>query len=261
MSRILRGDGPVTVAVATTGTTAAECLEQGRVARGAGADLVELRADLLDGAPDAARTAELAEHLSADCAPVPVLITVRSVAEGGGARLEGEAWAEHLTRVIDHLADRGAAASQGAADLRGVPAAVDVEIQRPGAAGLIDRAHRAGLEAVVSFHDMTATPADAQLHEVLARMARLGADLAKIAVMPAGPADVARLLAVTASAHETLEVPLATMAMGEVGMVSRFAAGVFGSRLVFATAGGRPSAPGQLPIEDLRRAMALLAVP
>lgn len=254
-NRLLRADGRMTVAVATTGATEQDCLDQARRACEAGADLVELRADLLDGEPDAGRTARLAARLGADCAPVPVLLTVRSCAEGGAAELEGRAWAEHLARILDALDSLDEAGTAGR------PAAVDVEIERPGAAGLVDLAHRAGLEVVLSFHDVAATPPDEALHELLERMSRLGADLAKIAVMPAGPADVARLLGVTATAHEAREVPLATMAMGEAGAVSRLAAGVFGSRLVFATAGGAPSAPGQPPIEDLRHAMALLGTP
>ena len=47
MSRLLPADGRVAVAVATTGADAAACLAQTRAAAAAGADVVELRADLL----------------------------------------------------------------------------------------------------------------------------------------------------------------------------------------------------------------------
>ena len=49
MSRLLPADGHVAVAVATTGADAEACLAQTRAAAAAGADVVELRADLLAG--------------------------------------------------------------------------------------------------------------------------------------------------------------------------------------------------------------------
>ena len=52
-------------------------------------------------------------------------------------------------------------------------------------------------------------------------MANAGADIAKLAVMPAAPADAARLLEATALAAERRpETPLITMAMGPLGAVT-----------------------------------------
>ena len=101
-------------------------------------------------------------------------------------------------------------------------------------------------------------------------MAREGADLAKIAVWPTSADDVARLLGVcaraTAGAGERsgLGVPVAAMSMGALGAVSRVAP-AFGSALTFAVVPdeqgqARASAPGQLPIQDVRRCLELLQV-
>ena len=95
----------------------------------------------------------------------------------------------------------------------------------------------------------------------LRAMAEAGADAAKLAVMPRSAHDVARLLGVTARASEELDVPVVTMSMGTLGAVSRVSGAVFGSALTFATAGGASSAPGQLPIGEVRRCMALLGTP
>ena len=95
----------------------------------------------------------------------------------------------------------------------------------------------------------------------LRAMADAGADAAKLAVMPRGPHDVARLLGVTARASEELDVPVVTMSMGGLGAVSRVSGAVFGSALTFATAGGAPSAPGQLPVERVRAMLELLPGP
>jgi len=85
-------------------------------------------------------------------------------------------------------------------------------------------------------------------------------------VWPPSADDVARLLGVcaraTAGAGTVLGVPVATMSMGALGAVSRVAP-AFGSALTFAVVPdeqgqARASAPGQLPIQDVRRCLELL---
>lgn len=273
MSRLLPVDGRVAVAVATTGADAAACLAQARAAAAAGADVVELRADLLAD-PDPLGAAGrlkgpsrlegpgrcgvpgrigdvvgLAAGVVDAAGGAPVLLTVRTAAEGGGAELDDDAYSGLLRRLIEGLADLEAARR---------PAALDVEQARGGTAELVVRAHGAGLDVVVSHHDLRATPADEAMLARLRAMADAGADVAKLAVVPRGPRDVARLLGVTARASEELDVAVATMSMGPLGAVSRLSGAVFGSALTFATAGGAPSAPGQLPIDRVRAVLDLL---
>ena len=252
LSRLLPDDGRVAVAVATTGATAAACLAQGRAAAEAGADVVELRADLLGADPSARDVVELAGALATRTAGAPLLVTVRTSAEGGGARLDDDAYRALLPALAE-----GLAALPG----RVRPAALDVELARGRTTGLVARAHAAGLDAVVSSHDVGATPPDAVMLGRLRAMAEAGADVVKLAVMPRSAHDVARLLGVTARASEELDVPVVTMSMGALGTVSRVSGAVFGSALTFATAGGASSAPGQLPIGEVRRCMALLGTP
>ena len=256
MSRLLPDDGRVAIAVATTGTTPDACCAQARAAVGVGADVIELRADLLaagPGSPCAAGPtglADLAGELSAQSGGARVLVTVRTAAEGGGARLDDDAY-RTLVRSL--------AGSLGALDDDARPAALDVESARGWTAGLVAAAHEAGLEAVVSRHDTAATPGDSVMLEGLRAMAGAGADVAKLAVMPRSARDVARLLAVTAQASEELGLPVVTMSMGALGAVSRVSGTVFGSALTFATVDGDPSAPGQLPIEQVRAGLRLLS--
>jgi 3-dehydroquinate dehydratase-1 len=53
------------------------------------------------------------------------------------------------------------------------------------------------------------------------------------------------------------DTPLITMSMGDLGMISRIAGGIFGSDLTFGS-GGKTSAPGQIPMDELRAAMKIL---
>jgi 3-dehydroquinate dehydratase-1 len=48
------------------------------------------------------------------------------------------------------------------------------------------------------------------------------------------------------------------MSMGKFGAVSRLIGGVFGSSLSFAV-GANASAPGQVPIEDMQEALAIVS--
>ena len=267
------------VAVSLTGPSLAQARSQARSAVDVGADVLELRVDLLeetgalatpdplDAATAAAQVLEclrgLGEVIAADGADAgagaPLLLTCRTAAEGGRARLDDTAYAALLHSVLDGLAD-------WAPECR--PAAIDVEVQRGCLPQVCAQAHALSIDVVASFHDFEATPADEALEEVLARMAREGADLAKIAVWPTSTDDVARLLGVcaraTAGAGEGTGpgVPVAAMSMGALGAVSRVAP-AFGTALTFAVAPdergeARASAPGQMPIQDVRRCLELL---
>ena len=284
--RRVPGDrGVPAVAVSLTGPTVAHARAQARSAIGAGADVLELRVDLLeevdalvasakatgaqpptsdplDAATAAAQTLECLRGLgdavnAADGAPL--LLTCRTAAEGGRAQLDDAAYGALLRSVLDGLAD-------WAPERR--PAAIDVEVQRGCLRRVCEQAHELGIDVVASFHDFEATPPDEVLEGVLARMADEGADLAKIAVWPTSAADVARLLGVCARATAApgkgtgLGLPVAAMSMGALGAVSRVAP-AFGTALTFAVVPDeqgetRASAPGQMPIQDVRRCLELL---
>lgn len=319
---ITHGPGELpAVAVSLTGPSLAHALTQARRAIDAGADVLELRVDLLeeadalvafakasaaaasakasipaptassapegrtgaggsgtegdddqDGgvpvAPDpmvvATASAQVLEclHRMGDVVDgVPLLLTCRTATEGGRAHLDDAAYSVVLGAVLDDL-------STWAPDRR--PAAIDVEVQRGCLPEVSQQAHGLGIDVVASFHDFETTPADEVLEEVLARMASEGADLAKIAVWPTSADDVARLLGVCARATADpgegagLGIPVAAMSMGALGAVSRVAP-AFGTALTFAVVPDeqgetQASAPGQLPIQDVRRCLELLRV-
>ena len=277
------GDGGVpAVAVSLTGPTVAHARDQARSAIDAGADVLELRVDLLEEvdalvafteAPGeepsttdsmvvttaAAQVLECLRRMADVVDATPLLLTCRTAAEGGRARLDDASYGALLRSVLDELAGWEPGRR---------PSAVDVEVQRGCLPQVSEQAHGLGIDVVASFHDFKATPVDDVLEDVLSRMASEGADLAKIAVWPTGADDVARLLGVCARATAGTQeragvgVPVAAMSMGALGAVSRVAP-VFGSALTFAVVPDeqgetQASAPGQLPIQDVRRCLELL---
>ena len=277
------GDGGVpAVAVSLTGPTAAHARAQARHGIDAGADVLELRVDLLEEVDAlvaftealgeepsttdsmvvttaAAQVLECLRRMADVVDATPLLLTCRTAAEGGRARLDDSGYGALLRSVLDELAGWEPGRR---------PSAVDVEVQRGCLPQVSEQAHGLGIDVVASFHDFKTTPADDVLEDVLSRMASEGADLAKIAVWPTGADDVARLLGVCARATAApgkgtgLGLPVAAMSMGALGAVSRVAP-VFGSALTFAVVPDeqgetQASAPGQLPIQDVRRCLELL---
>ena len=102
---------------------------------------------------------------------------------------------------------------------------------------------------VVSYHDFTQIPQN--LPEILSKMIASGAKIIKFAGMPQQQSDVLRLMTETLRfAEKHSDLTLVTMAMGELGKITRVASDSFGSSWTFASV-GTTSAPGQLSLSEM----------
>ncbi|MCI2047222.1 MAG: type I 3-dehydroquinate dehydratase [Faecalibacterium sp.] len=231
------GDGIPKVIVPLCETDAAALLEQARALGTSEADLIEWRVDALDGAKDAAVVLALLPDVRAALGQKPLLATCRTARDGGTGPVDARYPA--LVKLL---------CESGQIDL------VDIELS----AGndmvheMVAAAHANHVTALVSWHDFSTTPPQAEMIDRLRRMQALGADIIKLAVMPRCRADVAALLGATAEiADRHPEIPIISMSMGPLGRISRLAGEAFGSCATFATA-GRASAPGQPTLEQAR---------
>ncbi|MGZ1489619.1 type I 3-dehydroquinate dehydratase [Brevibacterium sediminis] len=196
---------------------------------------------------------------SALTAGLPILLTVRTGFEGGQVEITEDDYAEVVRELIagvaDVEADAGTAAGTGPTGTaasgvpgsasRGVPVAVDVEIDRAESGSLIASAREAGVPVVASHHNFESTDSPERLLKTFAAMSEAGAHVAKVAMMPQAPADVLRLLEATATADASLPVPVLGISMGSLGRTSRIMGADFGSCATFAQI-GQASAPGQV---------------
>lgn len=208
-------------------------------------DLLEWRVDFFEAIGDTAAVLAAAAAVRQAAGDLPILFTRRAQREGGQPiPLDEPAVVALYEAVI----------ASGQVDL------VDFEMDNDAAhlARVRERARAAGKPLVLSFHDFQRTPDDAQLAARFAQAQALGGDVAKVAVMPQSLEDVHRLLGATLAASRKLDIPVISMSMGGLGAVSRLCGGVFGSALTFAV-GAAASAPGQMPIEDVRAGLAVLA--
>lgn len=207
-------------------------------------DMVEWRADFFDEIFDTERVLYTLSGLRCALENTPLLFTMRTKSEGGDKEIAWDAYTA-LNKAV---------ARSGKADL------VDVEVFAGDgvAAENIDIAHRAGCLVVGSNHDFRATPPAQELVSRLRKIQDMGADIAKIAVMPTCTADVLALLSATAEMYENYaQCPLITMSMSAKGVISRLSGEVFGSAATFGSV-GKGSAPGQIPVEQLAQALEIL---
>ncbi|TFZ04172.1 type I 3-dehydroquinate dehydratase [Ramlibacter humi] len=206
-------------------------------------DLVEWRVDFFEGIARTADVVALAQELR-NAAGVPLLFTRRSSREGGQPIALGEPEVVALYEAV---------CAARAADI------VDAEMagDRAHVQAVREAARAAGIALLLSFHDFAGTPPAGELLARFRQAQDLGADIGKLAVMPQSKADVLALLQATLQASETLDIPVAGMAMGALGAASRLCGGEFGSALTFGM-GEAASAPGQMPVDALRAGLAVL---
>ena len=209
---------------------------------GAQPDLIEWRVDPLLASVQASEREGLLRtglKLVTDQSPLPLLATIRTVAEGGLVDLSDGQYTDFLA-ILATFAD-----------------AIDLEICHPGAIDIVEEIHEAGSIAVASHHDFTRTPLTVDIDRVFASMAKAGADVLKIAYMTHRPEDALRIMDAQLRASRTYALPVIGIGMGEFGAITRICGHTFASAATFASASSS-SAPGQLSVEETRRGLVTL---
>jgi len=200
-------------------------------------DVIEWRVDFFEAIGDTKAVIETAQALRGLAGKLPIMFTRRSAREGGEPMAIGD------DAVVDLYAEISASRLVDFIDFE---MGNDPEHVRRVRAST--KAHHVRL--ILSYHNFSYTPGVEFLVGRFLEAERLGADVAKVAVMPRDRMDVLTLLAATAQADDKARIPLISMSMGPLGSVTRMVGGLFGSWLSFAV-GASASAPGQIPIGDL----------
>ncbi|WP_180126418.1 type I 3-dehydroquinate dehydratase [Rhodoferax sp. BLA1] len=207
-------------------------------------DVLEWRVDFFEQIGDTAAVIAAAIAIKSKAGKIPLLFTRRSTIEGG-ERI-GLVEAEVITLYK-------AVCESKCIDLIDYEMANDAANVAQVRAAACDN----GILLVLSFHNFSFTPGLETLAGKFLLADQLGADVAKVAVMPRDMDDVLTLLTATHQASKKLRIPLISMSMGPYGSVTRMIGGVFGSALSFAV-GAASSAPGQVPIEDLNTVLGIV---
>jgi len=206
------------------------------------ADLLELRIDYYVKKNGLHNVVKVVEHVR-NLVNIPLIFTFRTKSEGGECEIIPE---EYRSLIID-------ISNSGLVDF------VDIELNMGEAfvEELIREVKKTSTLVIVSNHDFKQTVPEDEMVFRMKTMERIGADVAKVAMMPVCEEDVATLLNASVRMKKELSIPIITMSMGKLGAVSRLWGELSGSVLTFATVKAA-SAPGQMESKKVLDCLMLL---
>ncbi|MDO4518847.1 MAG: type I 3-dehydroquinate dehydratase [Eubacteriales bacterium] len=238
---LLIGSGIPKICVPLTGSSLPELKTEAQNAVDAGAELVEWRADCFADLQNGKLMEYTLRELRKILREIPMIFTIRTSEEGGNILID----------LKEYLKINLAAAKSKCVDF------VDVQVfgNEKEKEALIRQIHEEQVKVIASSHDFQKTDPKEVLIQRFLTMDQSGADILKMAVMPVENEDVyALMLATNEVRRQYTSRPLVSMSMGYKGEISRYAGENFGSSITFATV-GKASAPGQIPIAQLRLMM------
>ena len=238
VGNVVLGDGIPKICVPITGRGKEQILEQAAAIAQAAPDLAEWRVDYLEEAGGKKDIIDILVSIKEVLEDIPLLFTYRTEGEGGLGRV---GWS-HYAELLEW------AACRPEIDLIDVEATgLDVDTE-----GLIRVIHGRGTPVIASVHYCGEMPGKKERKEALRFLKQSGGDILKMAFTPQNEEDVLELMTWTRKQSKKLEQPLITMAMGELGRVSRVSGRLTGSAVTFGSV-GEGSAPGQIPASELRK--------
>ncbi|MDG3074073.1 type I 3-dehydroquinate dehydratase [Bacillus halotolerans] len=238
------GEGMPKIIVPLMGKTEKQILKEAEAVKLLDPDIVEWRVDVFEKADDSEAVIKMISKLRESLRDKLFLFTFRSHKEGGSKEMDVRSYIALLetairTKDIDFI------------DIELFSGETNVE-------ALVSLAGENGVYVIMSNHDFQKTPAKDEIISRLRKMQELGAHIPKIAVMPKDAGDLLTLLDATYTMKtKYADRPMITMSMSGTGLVSRLSGEIFGSACTFG-AGEEASAPGQIPVSELRNVLEVL---
>lgn len=223
------------------GKSKEEILNQAKEISALPVELAEWRVDFFKDIENILLVCQMISELKSILPKQELIFTFRSEREGGEQLAKEVSYSELLSSVIE----------DGRVDY------VDVEMygEEDVVDHLISLAEQKQMKVIGSYHDFSKTPGKEEIEKRLFHMKKAGANIGKIAVMPNSEEDVENLLHATEFVTLTEpNFPVITMAMGELGKKSRLYGWLYGSSVTFGCT-TKASAPGQVPVSELRRSI------
>ncbi len=242
VGNVIIGEGITKMCVPVVGENLEEIKQQAENIRNKPADLVEFRIDYLKTVNDAKYIYNIADSIKS-ISEKPVIMTFRTAFEGGNKEITREEYADLLMNILQ----------QGPIDI------IDVEMFMGDnlVEEIVEEAHNNNTKVIMSNHDFHKTPEIIEIVGRLRKMESMGADIAKIAVMPANSGDVIKLLQAANTVYSDINIPIVTMSMSGIGLISRISGEIFGSSITFGTV-GKISAPGQIEVDKLKPVLEII---
>lgn len=239
------GEGQPKICVPLVSQSKEELIKEAEKANQSVAEIIEWRADYFEEVDSVEAVLDIISVLRENLPEKVLLFTFRTKEEGGKKDI----------RLPDYHELCVAVAQSKKIDL------IDVELTRVEflGRGFIATLKESGVKIVMSSHDFEKTPDDATLVFKINVMNQFGADIGKIATMPQQLQDVLRIMGIVTKARGFNQLPLAVMAMGDLGKVTRVSGEITGSVFTFGSL-DQASAPGQIPIVQLKEMLNVLQI-
>lgn len=136
-----------------------------------------------------------------------------------------------------------------------MPAYVDVELRSPYVNELVDRARKKGIDFIISWHDFSGTPDVDYLRRAVDNILEAGG-YAKVITHARTIDDNVKVLSLY---EHYVSNRLIAFCMGEKGIISRFLSIVLGCPIIYSCLEGMPAAPGQPPLDLVKKLVELLS--
>lgn len=228
---VVFGEGRPKICVPLVGDSIDALEEEANNLLGGPADLLEIRIDYFvknNGMKDVLSAVKAVHDIAGE---MPIIFTFRTKDEGGECEILKNDYSKLL---ID-------AAGSGYVDFVDLELNLGEEYVKELCAKV--KAYSCGV--IISNHDFEKTVSFYEISDRMINMENLGADIAKVAMMPLSDEDVVTLLLASVKIKNKLSIPFITISMGKLGAISRLWGNLSGSVVTFATADNN-SAPGQM---------------
>ena len=214
-------------------------IQKAKRAKESGADIIELRIDLLERAEKSIeKVKEFVAALKKSPYSMPVIVTNRKKEEGGSFVGTEEERIGMLNSILETVEVD----------------AVDIEFYSSGEGkrAILEEANSLHIPVIFSFHDFQDMPSHEDLLSIIASMYTEGGSIAKIAVTLKTLSDSLFLLDLTHKVSNEGKL-LVCIGMGEIGRHLRVIAPLYGSALTYGYVEGEDEvAPGQFSVKELR---------
>ncbi len=196
-------------------------------------DMIELRLDYYEYLDDDSKLISLLQNINRIIKDKQLLVTIRTHNEGGVVMITPKQYRHIYKLIIPYVS------------------LIDIEyssfdIMQP----LIPLIQHHGVKIIGSIHDYTSFFSYKKIVYMVQKIDKLPVDIIKIAIMPTCMKDIDILFQVGKEIVLYTKKPIAFMAMGKLGMVTRIAGELMNTSFVFGKTKNE-AAPGQIPIEDL----------
>ena len=205
-------------------------------------EILEWRSDKYNNSNDYEKIAIISKKLNEISKMKPLIFSFRTTCEGGDKNISTDEYVKLMEFV----------AQSTNFDI------IDVDLlNKTGSERCIEIAHNTDKVVFGSYHDIYITPTKEDMVKKMTIMHELGADLVKMVVKANSPEDTLTLLSATSEMNKRSKCPFATMAMSNLGLITRICGEVFGSSLTYGFV-KKSSARGQIPVEKLNSVLNII---